>query len=187
MNDSIGWSKFAKHRHKKGMGFSYFDGTDEELKQLIYNNWNERKIGNGAESINDVCIVSVPPDKFVCTTVKIEDDLPVTAKITRRQPQEHPFIKNEAVGTPVETKFAKVVLYASHELLKNGGERSCDADWEIICIIASPVENEPMHPLIMSRNMLEKPGGTKRTYTAQELAESIWYWSKYVALKAENE
>jgi len=187
MDFLIGWSKFAKHRHQKGMGFSYFDGSDEELKQLICDNWDKREIGTGANSIDDVCIVPVSPEKFVCTTIKIEDNPAIIAKITRRQPQEHLFIKNEGIGTPEKCKFAKVVLYASHELLKNGGERSCDADWEIVCIIASPIENEPMHPLACARNMLRKPGGTPREYTAQELCESIWFWSQRVTLKAENE
>ena len=184
---SIGWSKFAKHRHQKGMGFSYFKGSDEELFDLIRRNWDKRAIGDGAVSIDDVCIVPVPADDFVCTTVKITDDTKLTARVTRRQPHEHPFVKVEAVDAVTEPcNYAKVVLYSSNELLKNGGERSCEADWEIVCVIASPVENELMHPLAMARNMLEKSGGTPRQYTAQELCESIWYWSQRCKIASED-
>lgn len=184
---SLGWSKFAKHRHRKGMGFSYFDGTDGELFNLIRENWDKREIGDGAESIDDVCLAPVPPEKFVCTTTKITDDTQLQARVTRRQPHEHPFAKVEALnGDPEPCNYAKVVLYAAHELLKNGGERSCEADWEIICIIASPIEKEPMHPLACARNMLRKPGGTPRSYSARELANSIWYWSQRCSIAAQE-
>jgi hypothetical protein len=105
--------------------------------------------------------------------------------LTRRQPHESPYIKLEADGPTVPCKFAKVVLYSANELLKNDGERSSDADWEIVCIIASDVENEPMHPLAMARNQLEMPGGTPRSYTAEEYAQAIWYWSQFVSKRAE--
>jgi hypothetical protein len=35
-----------------------------------------------------------------------------------------------------------------------------------------------MHPLAMARNQLEKPGGTKGEYTAQQYAEAIWFHSQ---------
>jgi hypothetical protein len=38
-----------------------------------------------------------------------------------------------------------------------------------------------------ARNMLCKPGGTYRKYTAEYLCESIWYWSQYVSVKAEDD
>ena len=185
-NISIGWSKFAKDRHQKGMGFSYFNGSDSELHDLIIANWDKRFKGDGADSIDDVCIVPVNPDKFVSTTIHIDDIEELSVKKTRRQPKEHSFVKIEATGTPMPCRFAKVVLYAAHELSKNGGDRSCEADWEIVCIIASSIENEPMVPLACSRNMLCKPGGTHRIYTAEYLCESIWYWSQHVSVKAEK-
>ena len=186
--ESIGWSKFARHRHQEGMGFSYFKGHDIELISLIHENWDKRVIGDGASSVDDVCVVPISDvSKFICTTVPVQKDMSLVAKVTRRQPKEHYFVKVEAYNAPVPTKFAKVVLYSANELLKNDGERSCDCDWEIVCIIASPVEREPMHPLAQARNFLSKPGGTPRKYTAEEFAESIWYWSQYVSVKATKE
>mgnify|MGYP000104930427 CR=1 FL=1 len=63
-------------------------------------------------------------------------------------------------------------------LLENGGARSTDCDWEIVCVIASPVADEPLDPLTMARNMLAKPGGTPCGYTADAFAEAVWYWSR---------
>jgi len=184
---NIGWSRFAKHRHQKGMGFSYFDGSDSNLFYLIRKNWDKRVKGDGADSIDDVCIVPINPEKFVSSTIHIDDVEELSVKKTRRQPNEHYFAKVEAIGKTMPCKFAKVVLYSSQELLKNGGDRSCDADWEIVCIIASSIEKEPIKPLAAARNMLNKPGGTYRKYTAEYLCESIWYWSQHVSIKAERD
>jgi Protein of unknown function (DUF3228) len=191
MNDNsgtIGWSEFARHRHQEGMGLSYFVGEDKALLQMICDNWDQREIGDGVTSVDDVCVVPITSNldiqKFICTSVPVQKDMNLTAKVTRRQPEESYFIKVESEDNPAVTKFVRIVLYAAHELLKNNGKRSGDCDWEIVCIIASPVEKEPMHSLAMARNMLSKPGGTPREYTAQEFAESIWYWSQYVSVKA---
>jgi hypothetical protein len=183
---NIGWSEFAKQRHQKGMGYSYFDGSDSELHDLIMANWDKRFKGDGVESADDVCIVPVDPEKFVSTTIHIDNVEELSAKKIRRQPKEHYFARVEATGETVPCKFARVVLYAAHELLKNDGNRSCEAEWEIVCLIASPIENEPMKPLAAARNMLNKPGGTPRQYTAEYLAECIWYWSQHVSVKAEE-
>jgi hypothetical protein len=37
-----------------------------------------------------------------------------------------------------------------------------------------------MMPLTMARNLLSKPGGTKATYSAEQLAESIYHWAGFV-------
>ena len=180
---SIGWSNFALGRHKPGLGFSYFEGSDEELEQLIRDNWDKREPGMGAEGLDDVICVPVPADKFRCAFTKVADASNVEAEVYRRQENEDPSIKNTAEGPAEPANFAKIVLYAAHELLKNGGERTTECDWEVVCVIASPVEDEPMHPLAMARNQLEKAGGTPRTYTSDEWALSVWYWSQYVSLR----
>ena len=153
---------------------------------LIEENWDKRVIGRGADSVDDVCLVPLPPEKFVCTTILVEDAEEVYARITKRQPNEHLFIKTEADGPTVTCQHAKVVLYAAHELLKNGGERSCDADWEIVCVLASDTDDEPMHPLAMARNQLEMPGGTPRKYSSEEWANAVWYWSQRCKRKADD-
>ncbi|MBU2502315.1 DUF3228 family protein, partial [bacterium] len=85
-----------------------------------------------------------------------------------------------------EVVHAGVVLYSREALLENGGTRSGDADWEIVCLLAGPEEDEPMDPLTMARNMLAKPGGTPCTYTAEQFAEAVWYWAARAAAMPEE-
>jgi len=56
-----------------------------------------------------------------------------------------------------------------------------------VCLIAGPKEVEPMDPLTMARNMLEKPGGTYCDYSALEFAESVWYWAGRAASHVEED
>ena len=83
-------------------------------------------------------------------------------------------------GPREKANFAGAVLYSAETLLENNGQRSGDYDWEVVCILASTVESEPMDPLTMARNMLEKPGGTFADYSALDFAEAIWYWRQRV-------
>ena len=178
---NIGWSNFALGRHRKGFGYSYFDGSDEDLFERIRRNWHQREVGAGAESVDDVCLVPVEPEGFVGTKVRIEDAESLRAEIVRRQAHERPFVKVFAEGGLCPVNHVKVVLYAAHELLKNNGERSGDYDWEIVCVVASDIEDEPMNPLVMARNQLEMAGGTPRRYTSDEWARSVGYWAGFVS------
>jgi Protein of unknown function (DUF3228) len=54
------------------------------------------------------------------------------------------------------------------------------AEYELIAILAHPTGQEaPMDPLTMARNFLVKKGGTKGDFSAQQFAESIWFWSQH--------
>lgn len=181
MNISIGWSEFARGRHQAGQGRSYFLGTEDELVALVVAQWDAREPGAGRPDLEQVVVVPVAADKFVCGTVALTDDMVVHAEVVRRQPHEDPHVRVTAEGEPEPAKFAKVVLYSAATLLENDGNRSCDSDWEIVSIIASPIDNEPMGPLTMARNMLGKPGGTPVQYSAEAFAKSIYYWSQRAA------
>jgi hypothetical protein len=206
---SIGWSEHARKRHKPGTGNSYFDRgswfpADKEqedlfLFNLIENCWDRRYPGQGETTLERKVVVPVPPTFFYCTTVLITEQMrkarfsPIKATVVRRAKGEDLYI-GETIRPwvarlqgikvqPEKANFATVVLYSKEALLENGGERTTDCEWEIVCLIASPVEKEPMPPLTMARNELVKPGGTKSTYSAQEYAESIYYWSQRVRLR----
>lgn len=215
---SIAISEFARNQHSPLSGRTYFRGTEEELLELVAAGWNERKPGMGRTDRNKVVVVPVAPEKFVGSTILLEDDLALDARVDRRQPHEDPHISvrayhhnillskgvppRNAEGTgvsydfatdrfsdgqleyykrePIEippAKFAKVVCYHKDALLENDGQRSSDADWEIVALLTSDVDDEPMQPLTMARNYLQKAGGTYAPYTAQQFAESIYYWS----------
>jgi hypothetical protein len=207
---TIGWSNFARKRHRPGTGNSYFsrgrswfyaDKQEDDFffTNLIENYWDRRYPGQGETTLERKVVVPVPPNYFYCPTVLITEEMrkawisPIKASVVRRSPGEDLYI-GETIRPwvarlqgikirPEKAKFANIVLYSKEALEENGGERSTDCNWEIVCLIASPVEKEPMPPLTMARNELVKPGGTKSTYSAQEYAESIYYWSQRARLR----
>ena len=89
-------------------------------------------------------------------------------------------------GKKTPAKFVDIVLYR-HDVLAENNERSTDACWEIISINASPIENLPMQPMTMARNMLNKEGGTKAEYTGQQFAESLWFWKEHCMYEGDGE
>ena len=177
--ESLGWSEFALGRHNPGTGYSYFQGSRSELLELVQENWSQRKPGSGRSNLDEVVIVPMPSARFMTTTVPADDELTLKAQNYRRREHEDPYLRVTAEGAARPADFAQVVLYSRETLGKND-ERSRSTDWEVVSIIASPVENEPMDPVTMMRNMRGKSGGTQVDYTAEQLLDSIEFWSRHV-------
>lgn len=173
----LGWSDFAAVRHVPGGKHTWFEGTPEELLELVRAGWEYRRPGAGRSDLDKVVVVPVDPAGFVSSTVLVDGSTVLHAVFDRRQAHEEGFVRVTAEGPREEVRHASVVMYSADTLLENDGTRSGDFDWEVVCLIAGPAEVEPMDPLTMARNMLEKPGGTYCRYSAREFAESIWYWS----------
>ena len=189
---SITWSKFAAERHVRGSGNSFFrvapfavPGEDEVIER-VHSNWDLRKPGTGETGLDRKILVPVSPDGFYVSMTPLRDDLPLKAEVVRRQPHEDPYVEiyldvkdAERLGLDyIPAKFCDIVLYSKDTLLENNGERSSDADWEIVAVLARLGQEDHMPALTMARNFLEKAGGTKSVYTAQEFAESIYANSK---------
>ena len=102
------------------------------------------------------------------------------ASLEKRQAHEDAYVQVRSPGPRETAAHAGAVLYSAETLLENDGRRSGDVQWEVVCILASATENEPMDPLTMARNYLEKPGGTFADYSARDFAEAIWYWRRRV-------
>lgn len=177
----LGWSDFARGRYLPGGDHTWFDGTHEELLKRVRDGWPQRRPGQGRADLTEVVVVPVASAGFVCGTVRVTDDTLLTAALVRRQPHEEPYVRVTAVGPRQEARFAEVVLYSAAVLELNDGRRSGDFAWEVVALLAAPVADEPMDPLTMARNMLDKPGGTPCDYTAQEFAAAVWYWSQRAA------
>ncbi len=182
----IGWSEFARKRCQPGQGRSYFRGSEDELIELLEKHWDERRPGSGREDLDKVVLVPCPPEQFACATVLVKRRTKLSARLENRQAGEDAHIRVTALGEPEPAQFVDVVLYSAEALSENDGERSGDFDWEIVAIVAAPVENEPMNPLTMARNFLEKPGGTYCEYTAREFAEAVYYWSRRAGQEPEE-
>jgi hypothetical protein len=174
----LGWSAFARERYVRGRGHVWYEGSREELLDLVRARWTARRPGRGRADLSEVVVVDVPPDGFHGSTVLVEEDTPLSAWLVRRAPGEDPYVEVRAAGPREEVRCARIVLYSAATIQENGGRRSGDFDWEVVALLASPVADEPMDPLTMARNMLARPGGTPCTYTAEEFAEAVWYWSR---------
>lgn len=173
----LGWSEFARGRHVPGGKHTWYEGTAEELLGLVRMGWKDRRPGAGRDGLDQVVNVPVNPAGFVSSSVKIDEVTVLHAVFDRRQAHEDGFVRVTAEGPREEVRFAAVVLYSADVLLENGGTRSGDFDWEVVCLMAGPTEDEPMDPVTMARNLLEKPGGTYCEYSACDFAKAVWYWS----------
>jgi len=175
---SLGWSDFARRRYVRSGGHTWYDGTHEELLGLVRARWPERRPGQGRSGLAEVVVVPVDPAGFVGSTVLVAEDTSLSAALVSRQPGEEPYVEVRADGPSEEVRFASVVLYSAATLEQNGGVRSGDYDWEVVALLATAVEEEPMDPLTMARNLLAKPGGTPCAYTAEEFAAAVWFWAR---------
>ncbi len=182
---SVAWGDFASKRHKPGTGCAYFTGGKQELLELVRQSWDRREPGVGRTNLEEVVVVPVPAEKFMTTVVSVNEDTELVAGLNRRRSHEEPYIRVSAKGQAEPAKFAKVVLYSAETLGKNR-ERSTSTDWEVVSLIASPVENEPMDPVTMMRNMRGKPGGTQVNYTTDQLLDAIEFWSTHTKLSPGN-
>jgi hypothetical protein len=179
---TFGVNDHALKHFEKGSPFSEFDGTADKLLSLV-----EFSFGNGTESTdgdgNGTGIFSVPvKGKFLCPTVKLEKGAELVSEFGLRRKAEEGEERNihttiaasEGLSkTPVGE--ATIILYSREAL---GDSATTDCDFELVTILAS-VENEPMNPVTMARNMLGKPGGTQVEYTAEQFAEAVWFWSQH--------
>jgi hypothetical protein len=178
---SLGWSEFARRRHVPDGVHAWFAGTPEELLDLVREHWDRRRPGAGRTGLDEVVVVPVPAARFVASTVVATEETPLFATLERRQPHEEPYVRVTADGPREPALFAAVVLYSAATLRENEGTHGGEFDWEVVSLQAGPLADEPMHPITMARNFLEKPGGTFAPYTARQFADAIWYWSRRAA------
>ncbi len=182
---NIAWTRFAAERHKPGSGHTWFDGAPGMVIQSVYANWEKREPGFGRASLDEVVVVPLgDTPSFHGTTATLRDGMTLRAEVTRRRPHEDPYVRVTADAPPDPVNFVSVVLYSKALLVPE--EPDFAADWGIVSIMATSIADEPMHPLTMARNMLEKAGGTKASYTAEQLAHAIYYWSQRVSVTSSS-
>ncbi len=170
---TIALSTFARNRHQASQPYSHFEGSEERLLELVQEGFAKARAGYR----DGVVLVPVPPGGFFASTVDVHPGTKLKAYFEARQPVEAPFIQVLAGGTKQQADAVDIVLYRA-DVLAEDDDRSNDAEWEVISINARVTEApEPMDPMTMARNFLHLPGGTKGSYTAEEFAESILYWS----------
>ena len=162
-------------RQTRNSPYSHFTGTWAELEALVLANM-DRAVQGYREG---VLLVPVPAAGFFSAVVNVTPETPLQAQVfTRREGEgEAPYIQvTAAAGSKAPATVVNVVLYSKATLAEDNDV--IETDYAIISINARVTpEEEPMHPTAMMRNFLGLAGGTKATYTAEEFARSIQYWS----------
>lgn len=197
MTPTFAFSDYAEKHSRFGTGNSYSTLTDEQVIELVQSHWDERRPGAGETGIDRKVLVPVPPENFYCAPrAPLIVGMPVKARVFQRQDGEDPYIETYITTAdamklgipPTSARRCDIVCYSAEALLENGGHRNSDADWEVVTILGYPTADpEPMLPLPMARNFLEKPGGTKSVYTAQEFAEAIYHHASRKGIKIIDE
>jgi hypothetical protein len=167
----LGVNKHAL-KHTKDSKFSHYDGPIEELIKLAEARWGFAKDGY----MEGVMEVTVPSDKVYCGVVKVKPGMNLRSVCDFRpggeERGEDAYIQTTAIGpTKLKAKFTRLAFY-HRDLLDGTGE-----EWQLVTILASLDEDEPMHPIAMARNHLGLPGGSEGTFTADQFAQSVIYWS----------
>lgn len=194
---SLALSDFYRANSTREKGNSYCLYPERTFLHLVSGGWPWRKPGTGETGLDRKVVVSIPRptnqetgeltyfSEFFCPPrVKLVTGMPLRVEVVERQKGEDPSV--EVYITPedaaqygyVETVAKKidVVCYSAAALLENGGARSSDAEWEVVTLLCAEHETEPMTPLTMARNQLEKPGGTKpeTPYDSDTWAQAVW-------------
>lgn len=173
----VACGQFVK-RQTKDSGYSHFDGSWEELEQLVESELlKNNRVAPGYR--DGVLLVGLPNQNFYSAVVSIDTKTKLQVSYAPRREKEAPFIRVCAKAKKQPAFFVSVVLYR-HDVLAENNERETDAEWEIVAIKARvDSEEEPMDPYTMARNFLHLEGGTKGDFTAEQFAKSIVYWNNH--------
>jgi hypothetical protein len=154
--------------------FSHFEGEMETVAKLAAEHFESASEGYKP----GVLLVPVPAEGFRSGVVELTPDTKLRTTFEARREGETPFLQTVAIGaSKLPAAVVEIVLY-SHATLAADGENTGEADYEVVSINARPTpEPEPQTPVAMARNFLGLEGGTAATYTAEQFAESIRYWS----------
>ena len=180
---SIALNNFVK-RQTKESPYSYFDGSDEELINIVKQNFS-KKIETGRQGIYEV---PVPTNKFYSSIIIVDGGTSLQASFKARRKDENPYIQVfSPTGQKSPAKFVKIILY-SHDSLSKDGENTTDAQYEIVSINAGFDDKEPPTPMAMARNQAkgmqgyedQSIGGTVAQYNSEDFVKSILYWSNKV-------
>lgn len=177
-------SPFAQSFNQRVGENAYYDGEWSDVVSMVKENWDNQEPGTGSKD-GDTLLIRIPiTDNFYSPIVPItpENEHLIMEENNIRQEGEKPVVTRFIVGKKEQANVVKIVMYRA-DVLALDNDRSSNAEWEIIAILAQPEENTPMHPVTMERNANNDEGGTYREYSDQEWAEARDYWAKHVYMR----
>jgi len=173
----IGISNFVK-RQSRESEFTHFQYNWEILSALT----TEQFIaGNYSEGYRDgVVIVHMEPQNcalfWTYNGFKMYEGVKLKAEYRRVVGREHepPKVIVIPIDPKITCRYVDIILYRA-DVLEEDGDRSTDADWEIISINGRvDKEAPPMDPMTIVRNWKHLPGGTEmKGKAAEEVLETL--------------
>jgi hypothetical protein len=159
--------------------YSHFDGTDQELIDAVNQNFPLRAEGY-RQGTYMVPIETIYAGKHRVFTpvVKVDRRNFLNTEAVAHSQKDIPLICASVIARKVPAMFAKVCVY-SHDALVKIGDHSSKADYEIVSLMGSDVENQPEHPYELARRVLREGA----SYTAKEICEAILYWGSHAYAK----
>lgn len=185
LKNRVAASGFLLEAIEKTGGNRKFSGTIAELEQIAEANLDSWEPGTGAVD-GDVRLLQVPTEGFFTDIVEIteanRDRLEVSFNARRdgEAPVPTIFIRG---GEPSVAARVQLVVYRA-DVLARDEDRSSEAEWEIVAILADPELPEgltmvPMNPHTMARNAAHAKGGTLRSYTNEEWFQAVNFWANH--------
>ena len=175
---SIAISEFVRRQTPESR-FSHYEGlSDSEFLSMVKSNFDKGRQGYK----EGVLLVQIDPEGFFSGIVKLQAGDKLAGVYEPRKDNEDPRKATWAVGgQKIPAKRVDIILY-SHDVLAENNEHSCDADWEIISINASPINEEIPIPVgALIANHFEMSGGTSTGMTSQEFVDqlktSVLWWA----------
>ena len=157
--------------------FSHFEGTEQELLELVFENFHQSKEGYR----DGVRLVTVSPDCFKSGVVQLNKGDVLQGTFEARKEGEVPRKVVTTTGRQkLPARYVEIILYR-RDVLEEDPNYTAAADWEIISINASPTNKAvPIPPSALIANHFKMSGGTNTKYTAFEfeeaLRESVMFW-----------
>ena len=173
----IAISNFVRRQTAESQ-YSHWTLTDQELLNLIESNFNKAKPGYR----EGVLLIPVAPQGFYSSIVQLKAGDKLAGVYEARKEGEAPRKSTYSVNrNKIPAVAVDIVLY-SHATLAENNEQSCEADWEVISVNASPIEGEvPIPTGALIANHLQLSGGTATNMSNDDfvalLRKSVEFWS----------
>lgn len=160
--------------------FSHFEGTEQELLNLVRATWENEPHRLLPGYRDGVTRMMVDPERFKSGIVKLEPGTPLVGEYSSRAEGEQPRKWLAAQGEKIPAGYVEIILYREDVLALTEGYEPA-AKWEIISVNASPDKGTcPIPPMTLIYNHFGMDGGTPTDIGAEEfeamLHESVEWW-----------
>ena len=181
---TIAISDFLRSRLCAELPYSHFDGSEDELLELVQANFQDAKEGYRP----GVLVIPVSPAGFHSPVCDLKEGDKLVGEYKARREGETPRVSiGVEGGAKTPAGGCNIILY-SRETLEEGGDPATGADYDCIMIQATVRSGmrEPMNPNVLMHNHFGSDGGTDTKMSPgafeEALREGFLYWNSRAML-----